>query len=598
MRLRLLAVLLAGLLLVTGCATVPTKGAIRNSSREGLASDPGGVGVEAKPPPEGAEAQTIVDGFLEAMSDSRKSFGQARLYMTPAAAAKWKPEASTVVYDQGDDTITPKEANLVLTATKVATIDDRGEWLPAAVTPKKFEFPFTMVKVGGQWRVDSVPPGVLLGTNQVAAKLAPRDLYFFNRDRQTLVPDPVYLPQNNLSPGQAATQLIQELLKGPTKRLGNGAVSIAPPGAALQVSVPVELGEATVALNDTAGQLVDDDRHKLAAQIVWTLNQIGLKVKITVNGAPLLPESPGVIQFSAVTVTDADPAAPTNASANLYGLLAGKVQRVEGLDGASEQAARALNESPLYNLDAESFAVNLKGDTGAVVTTNSDGKRVVAVAKLAEPAPKSNAADPLTTLIEGRTLRPSYDNSDNLWILDRADGATPRLRVRTRDNKVEVVRANFRGDVPKVLRMAPDGVRALLVLKSAKTGKNTVQTATVRPADDGKGLVLDQFRDLQMPLTNITDAAWYKKGVLVAGKVASNPLAQPWLVNLDGSNPQPLPGSSSPFGIKTIASNPNPDILPAFEDVDGSLHWQGRDLQWVNPTDEKLANGLIPNYPG
>ncbi|GAA1700100.1 MtrAB system accessory lipoprotein LpqB [Kribbella yunnanensis] len=593
MRRCLLAVLLAGTLLVTGCATVPTKGTIRNSDRKGLAADSGGVNVEAKPPRENADRDDIVNGFLEAMSDSRRSFDQARLYMTPQAAAKWKPEVRTVVYDQGAAPPAAKGDDYQLTARKIATIDDRGEWLPAG--PKEqADFLFKMIKVNGQWRVDSVPPGVLLNANQVQAKLAPRELFFFARDRETLIPDPVYLPQNNLSAGQAATQLIQELLKGPTKRLGNGAVSIAPPGTAVVVSVPVELGEATVALNDAAGQLVDDDRRKLAAQIVWTLNQIGLKVKITVNGAPLLSDNTGVIQFS--SVAENDPAAPTTGSTVLYGLLGGKVHRVEGLDGASDQAARALNSSQLYAYDAKSFAVNLRGDSGAIVTTE-DGKRVVAYAKLVDA--ENGQGDKAKTIpVEGRTLRPSYDNADNLWILDRADSSAPRLRVRTRDGDVQNVSVDFHGDVPQVLRMAPDGVRALLVLKSAKTRKNTVQTATVRPADNGKGLVLDQLRDLQVPLNDITDAAWSKKVILVAGKPDGSPTAQPWLVNTDGSTPQPLPGGSPIFGIENVASNANPETLPVFEDPEGKIHWQGRDLAWVTPNDDKLGDGLIPTYPG
>ena len=92
------------------------------------------------------------------------------------------------------------------------------------------------------------------------------------------MPDPVWLPQN-LPSGQAATQLIQELLKGPTSRLGNGVVSLAPPGTEVQLSVPVDLGVATVALNDTAGSLRDQDRRQLAAQIVWTLNQLNLRAR-------------------------------------------------------------------------------------------------------------------------------------------------------------------------------------------------------------------------------------------------------------------------------------------------------------------------------
>ena len=79
----------------------------------------------------------------------------------------------------------------------------------------------------------------------------------------------------------------------------------------------------------------------------------------------------------------------------------------------------------------------------------------------------------------GQVLRPSYDNQDNLWIMDKADSAAPRLRVRNRGGDVSPVKTSFRGDTPVVLRMAPDGVRALLVMKSKTTGQNYVQTGTV-----------------------------------------------------------------------------------------------------------------------
>ena len=98
MRRRLLAVVLA-VLLLAGCATVPTKGTIRSGSRQGLAPELGGVGVEAKPPRDNLKAMQLVTGFLEAMSDSQ-AYDVARQYMTPEAAAAWKPESQTVVYDQ------------------------------------------------------------------------------------------------------------------------------------------------------------------------------------------------------------------------------------------------------------------------------------------------------------------------------------------------------------------------------------------------------------------------------------------------------------------------------------------------------------------
>jgi hypothetical protein len=583
-RRKLFAVMLVVLLLVTGCATVPTKGTIRNGSREGLAPEFGGVGVEAKPPRDNANPLVLVNGFLEAMSDSR-AFDVAREYMTPEAAAAWKPESQTVVYEQERDAVTSLRPDKIqLKARKIATIDERGSWLPAKID-EVVDFDFNLVRLDGKYRIASVPPGVYLGSNQLDPKLAPRNLYFFTPGRDMLVPDPVYLPVN-LSPGQIATQLIQELLKGPTTRLGNGVVSLAPPGTEVQVSVPVEFGVATVALNDAVGSLPDTERRLLAAQIVWTLNQINLRVKITVGGAPLLPDDPDVLPFS--NFAQFDPQVPTGALTELYGLRGGKVQRIEGLDGASDIAARPLKSSMLSDFRAESFAVNLRGDSGAIVTTTEDGDRVVAYSWL-DNTDKSDPVQKIQT--QGRVLRPSFDNHDNLWILDRADG-TPRLRFRDRDGKITEVVTSFRGDVPLELRMAPDGVRALMVMRSKTTGKNYVQTGTIQTA--GGKLVLGPLRDLHLHLEDITDAAWNKLGLLVSG--TSSVSNAPWLVNTDGSGLQLLPGAPSGFTTARLASNLNKDTLPVIKDPQGNLHWQTRDLSWVNM--EGDGTPIEPIYPG
>lgn len=595
MRRKLLGATLAVVLLVTGCATVPTKGSIRSGSREGLAGDTGGVGVEAKPPRPDAKELPLVSGFLEAMSDSQAP-DIARQYMTPEAAAAWKPESQTVVYDQQPDSLQLKDGNVLLTATKLATINDRGEWIPA-LPNQSASFLFKLAKVNGQFRVASAPPGVYLGSNQVDLKLAPRDLYFFTPGRELLVPDPVYLPVN-LSQGQAATQLIQELLKGPTGRLGNGVITLAPPGTEVQVSVPVDLGVATVALNDAAGTLREPDRRLLAAQIVWTLNQLSLRAKITVGGAPLLPDDPDVLPFA--NFSTYDPTVPGGSLTELYGLKDGKVQRIVGLDGASDIAARNLDSSQLYEAYiAKSFAVNLHGNLGAIVTSNNKGEDFVATAKL----DSTSSADTVSRLpkVDGRVLTPSFDYQDSLWILDKADSAGPRLRVRNRDGGINAVKVDFGGDSPQVLKMAPDGVRALLVMKSKATGENYVETGTVQSENGGKQLVLGQFSPLRLPLKNITDAAWNKQGILVIGVSPKAPrlaINRPWLVNSDGSGLQLLPGSPPDFAARLIVSNPSSDTLPVIQDVEGQLHWLSRDLTWVPMDSDGNGPIVIPTYPG
>jgi hypothetical protein len=197
-------------------------------------------------------------------------------------------------------------------------------------------------------------------------------------------------------------------------------------------------------------------------------------------------------------------------------------------------------------------------------------------------------------------LTPSYDNQDNLWILDKADSAEPRLRVRNRDGDISTVKTSFHGDSPVVLKMAPDGVRALMVMKSKSTGQNYVQTGAVQSASTGKQLVLGQFRQLRLQLNDITDAAWNKQGILVVGTstTGNNPTRLPWLVNSDGSRLQLLPGSPPGFVARTVASNPNKDTLPVIEDVEGRVHWLSRDLLWTPMDADEKAPALVPVYPG
>jgi hypothetical protein len=280
----------------------------------------------------------------------------------------------------------------------------------------------------------------------------------------------------------------------------------------------------------------------------------------------------------------------------LYGLRSGRVQRIEGLDGASDIAARPLRDSMLFDYTAESFAVNLRADTGAIVTKEDNGDEVVVTSWL-DSTDKSDPAGKVQT--QGEVLQPSYDNHDNLWILDRAESATPRLRVRDRDGKPVEVVTSFHGDFPQVLRMAPDGVRALLVMKSKTTGKNYVQTGTIQTAAGGR-LVLAQLRQLMLSLDDITDAAWNKQGLLVSGVsgTSTSVIKAPWLVNTDGSRLQLLPGAASEFAAERLASNLNKDTLPAVQDVQGHLHWQTRDLTWSGMGEEPGAPPILPIYPG
>jgi hypothetical protein len=592
------AAALAVAVLLAGCATVPTQGPIRSGSQAGLAPDVTGIGVEAQGPRDNATPLNVVNGFLEAMADSR-AFDVARKYMTPEAAAAWKPESQIQVYDQSSTKAVallpgpPETPAVELNAPLISTINQRGSWAPAT-NNQPAKFVFKLVKVDNQWRVTTPPPGVFLGSFQLEPKLTPRYLYFFNPERNMLVPDQVYLP-NNLPPGQTATQLVQELLKGPTDRLGNGVVSAAPPGTQVNVSVPVDLGVATVALSDTAAGLGEEERRQLAAQIAWTLRPISTRIRITVGGARLFPDDPSdIIQFA--STGQYDPSIPGAQSKDLYGVRSpgGKIVHIVGLGDGQTIEARPVDGSQLYGLSAESFAVSLRGEFGAIVT-RSNGDGVVAVARL-DSTDKTDKIDTIPT--DGKVLRPSFDNEDNLWILDRADRTKPRLRMRSKDGKLTEVSTGFGGDTPVTLRVAPDGVRVLMVMKSKNSSATYVQTGAIT-TNDAKQIVLGQFHRLELALTDITDASWNQPGILVAGKSAPGASRQPWQVDIDGSRLRLLTGASSLFEATKVASNPNIDTLPVVQDAQGRLHWQQKDSSWTGLDDGAGQDPRVdPVYPG
>ena len=200
-------------------------------------------------------------------------------------------------------------------------------------------------------------------------------------------------------------------------------------------------------------------------------------------------------------------------------------------------------------------------------------------------------------------LRPSYDNQDNLWIVDKADSAAPRLRVRNRDGDVSTVKTSFHGDAPVVLRMAPDGVRALMVMKSKTTGQNYVQTGD-RPVrrTAASSWCSGSSASSSLPLTGITDAAWNKQGILVVGAstTGSNPNRRPWLVNSDGSRLQLLPGSLPGFTARDRRVQPQQGHPPGHRGRrgQGALAQPRPALDADGRRRQGRRRPIYPVYPG
>lgn len=589
MRRRLVTLL--AVLIATGCGTVPTSGPVRSSNQGGSQLDHCQVDIDAQPPQPGASAEQIVNGFLEAMGDS-STFDVARQYLTEDAAGKWRPERQMVVYDDPPNRPALGQApngNLRLDATKIATVNARGSWRPVAPRDRELRFDFDLDQVNGEWRIAEAPKdSVYIKANLLEINYAPVNLYFFTPALDRLIPDPVYLPQY-CSPGQRATRLVEALLAGPTDRLGNSVPNLVPQDTKVNVSVPVDASSvATVALNEPPSKLGPDLRKRLAAQIAWTLPT--RSVRLTANGAPLVDG--GQEEVSRADFDEFNPVPSGSSADRLFVPPPSRnskgIWQVNGLDG-TVQPDRSLVVGQLSDELVESFAVELRGQRAAVV--RPDGKGLVIGQLLG-----AGEAGKRYVETQGLVLRPSFDAQGNLWIVDRADQPTARIRRVGPEAKEEPKTITAIGLVPqriRVLRVAPDGVRVLLVVGDDLRRQVTIGrlTSTGTPTQ----LNLEGFSPLHLRFSDVVDAGWSepdKITVLGTGSRSEVGQNQPLEANVDGSVQRPVLGRER-FNLTDLAVSPVTASLLVVRDEDRVLHAQSKELSW----NQLLTTGQ-PVYPG
>lgn len=566
--------------LLAGCATVPTSGPIRSGSGAGDVGDPP-FGVQVQAPRPGAGARAIVNDFLDAMATSGPDI--LKQYLTPQAAAKWRPDDSVTVFDRSDRQSIQERTlggatDVTLDAPKMATLDPRGGWHGVVPGEAPVKFTFKLVKVDGELRISNAPEGRLVASDLFVTNYRARNLYFFTPNWDALVPDPVYVPVRTPS-AQNATALTQSLLSGPTDRLGDSVLSAAPPGTEV-VSVTVDAdGIATVALNDRVAGVGPDQRLKLAAQLAWTLRQVGvLKLRITAAGQPYeIDGTTGELPVSRWDSYDAAFASLTGRQ--LYLLNNSEIRRLDNVDTSGQQKPGPPPLKGLDNLQIQSIAVDLEGQNAAAVT---DG--AVVLGPIGTQKPQQSRIP-----TSGRVLRPSFDKDRNLWIVDQADGAA-RIRVRRETGPVLTVHApGLEGRKVTTFRVARDGVRVLAVLQSGQRS----QVMLGRITGSGRSERISGLLSLQLGFDQIADAGWSSSTkIMVLGRtgVLSYQMVE---ANIDGSQVATIQGNGvQDFNPVELASAPDGDALPVVLN-NGVLLVRERDLNW-----QKLGRLGHAVYPG
>lgn len=266
--------------LLAGCASMPDSGDMRDV--ESTPRQESKVRVIALQPADDAEPQEIVQGFLEALTSDDLGYETARKYLTGDAAKEWDPGESTTVLAEAPTPYTQvtgerpdaDKSRYELSGLNVARVDGQHAYRPTSGEYRKTVH-LTRVKDTKQWRIDRLPPGVVLGRSDFERNYKSVNKYYFTSAAQSgepgTVADPVYV-RSQVDP---VTQVVRDLLKGPTSWLNPVARTSFPSGTALKKGTraltPDDQNRLVVPLNKKADRVSDSRCREMAAQLLFTL---------------------------------------------------------------------------------------------------------------------------------------------------------------------------------------------------------------------------------------------------------------------------------------------------------------------------------------
>ncbi len=567
-----LAVLVAAATLA-GCATlpssftaqVPTSGPIEQGDQINVDPEDQFIRVIARAPLPGMSPEEIVQGFLDASASFDDDHAVARSYLTPAANRAWDTNAGVTVYE-GSPALASLAASVSFAAPHAGSIEPNGRYLVAS-PGSEVRTTFFLDEVGGEWRINRVPEGLLLSQVDVDRAFRSFDVYFFNPDFQVLVPDPRMIPV--IGPG-LATALVRRLIAGPTDWLQPAVRTGFPAAVGLNIdAVPIEGGVAQVDLTPTINDVDNQTRIAISQQLVWTLKQLPEvdAVSITAAGQPVTVS--GVVNPQP---RDSWPQVDPNAMP--FGSV-GYVTRPEGVvrlgidEVAPVPGAAGEGETTLIDI-----AVSL--DSSALAGIDTEG--AVWRSRLAMGAAMIRIRE------EGRAVSLAFDGSSDVWVVDAEEGliaVSPDGTSRSVSVEGITGRAQLRAAVP-----SRDGTRAALIIGRGPRTElllARIDRSTLSPA----GLRVEEPVRVESRLDEVVDVAWSGSDSLtVLGSESAGSL-QVFEIGLARGATIPVGAPEAPVSVGAA-----PGLRSLVGSADGLVY------QLDAATWSERVRGAAPTYPG
>ncbi|MFI9339663.1 LpqB family beta-propeller domain-containing protein [Streptomyces sp. NPDC052773] len=596
---RAVAYIACGVVLLSGCASMPDHGDLR-----GVESTPrqdAQVRVFAVPPSEDASPPQIVQGFLEALTSDDPNYETAKQYLTDAARKSWKPQRTTTVLANAPGLEVDWAANkedsdtfaFLLTGSRVAIVDAELSYAPASGNYSQ-QVRLKRDRESGQWRIDRLPQGVVLGQSDFQRNYMSVNKYYLASNlasgtsaQLAAVADPVYVRQR-VDP---TTQVVRSLLDGPTRWLDPVVRSSFPTGTRLKEDAvpltPDDQNKLTVPLNDKAARVGLAKCNEMAAQLLFTLQDLAPavdEVELQAGGAELCA-------LDADAATAVATRGPARSPEYLY-FLDGEHRMVRIRSGSKTAGAEPV-PGPLGEGTHTLRSVAVSRDERSAAGVSRDGGELY----VARVEPGAALGEPVLTSAgkteDDRLTTPSWDQQGNLWVADR-DPAHARLLLLQagKGEPLEVAVPALDGRI-KSVRVAADGVRIALIVE--KDGEQSLLVGRIdldEKVGERSTVTVRELHNAAPELEDVTTVSWCGDDQLVVVGRAKGGVLQLRYAQVDGSTPKgPAPDALT--GVKEIAASED-ERLPLVAYSDDGIVRLPSGAQWQTVVKE----GSAPVYPG
>lgn len=494
---RVLPVLLAAVaLLLSACAPViPTDGPVGTTEPD--TGEEAAPQIQPQSPGEGADENSIIEGFIQAGVGPQDEFSVAREYLTPELAETWNPAQRTWVYS-ADPVFFPDGEDSYTVQMEVEAVVDADGIMTPLPEGRSESFEIEVGEHDGEVRIAEAPDFTMIDSVNFNRVYASYTLYFYDPQQQYAVPDQRWFATRT----GTASRVAAALLDGPAPYLEPAVSSAFPEGAALEhASVPIDDGQARVELAAGALQGASAEQQQLMIhQMDLALTQLNdvSSVEMTVGQQVLEVDE----DLEPLDVID-EPVV----TAPQVGILDDQLGR---LDGYHELSIPNLPD--ISALEPQHPAVP-EAEDDVFAFLDGEAERLFHVRPDQEPE----------EMLSGESLtRPSMDNFGWTWVASANDdgaavhalpyGEDAEDAGDAEDSAVELSVDWLDGVGISSLRVSQDGARVAIVLEEGD--ERSLHVAGI--IRDASGVPYGIGSPIRLPVTtDIEEARWISADELV-----------------------------------------------------------------------------------